>query len=182
MKLALAGALAFVLSAPVSPAVSIAHYPQVHRAICSDGRGTVFRIDADTFLTAEHVSDGGCTVNGEPVEVTEATEELDFAILATAQKGHGLPISCEGFRPGQYYFAAGYAFGWPLQRTVMVRAHAQKHYTGLTILFGPELFVGGMSGGPVMDAKGRVVGIVNARNEEYHVSFSRELKDTSLCK
>lgn len=177
-------AAALLVAAPVPASAPASGYPQVHQVICSAGmRGSAVRISDDTYVTAAHVATlNGCSIDGEPMQVVRAEGEIDFAVLHTERHGHGFPVNCEGFRPGQYYFAIGFAFGWPIQRTVLVRAEEARHITGMAIMVGPELFIPGMSGGAVVDEHGALVGIVNARNEQFHVSFSRDLRDTSACR
>ncbi len=50
---------------------------------------------------------------------------------------------------------------------------------GLRILQGS--IVGGMSGGPIYDASGMVVGI-NSATDGKQLALSRELRDTILCR
>ena len=159
------------------------YYQQVHQVICPSGRGSAVRIADDTYVTAAHVATiPDCAIDGEPMQVVATDGKLDFAILHTGRHGRGFPVNCDGFQEGQYYYAVGFAFGWPIQRMELVRATGMRHETGMEILVGPELFIPGMSGGALMDASGALVGIVNARNEYYGISFSRDLKDSSVCR
>lgn len=188
-KAALMGLTALVSTSatePTKPPEPLSTYPQVKQVLCGFGAsGTAFRIDADTYLSVAHVTKMfGCKINGEPIQVVESAG--DFSILHTDDSREGgLPISCEGFKAGQFYFGTGYAYGWQLQRTVMLRAHFLDQIGGIAhgmrILYGPETVIPGMSGGPVMNAKGEVVGMVNAYNKIWGLSFSLSLSDTSLC-
>ena len=161
----------------------IANYPMVHQVICAGGKGTAFRIGPTTLVTAEHVSAiGGCTVDGIPFTATPE-KDLDVAILDyPLPRLGGMRINCEGFKPGRYYFAVGYAKGWPWQTMVVLYATYRKADNGQRMLLGSPTVIPGQSGGPVMDETGAVVGVVNAYSPFFPISFSRELKDTSLCK
>ena len=164
----------------------IVDYPLVHRVMCEGGdiRGSAFRIAPTLFATAAHVAAlDGCTLDGDPVSVAEINGILDSAVIQAGKpKGGAFPVSCAGFTPGHWYYAVGYAYGAPVQMMVPVYAVTRRHMSGMQIFKGPELFIGGMSGGPVMDSAGNAVGVVNARNVEAKISFSRAFKDTVLCR
>jgi len=180
MKLALAGAIAFVLSAPVSPAEPPYHYPMVKQVICDRSKGTAFRLGS-TFVTAAHVSSKpGCLIEGQPF-LAIPEPGLDFATLDGLPAKEGMKINCDGFVPGRWYHAVGFAGGNPWQMTVTVLATWKKTDAGIRILMGYPTFIPGMSGGPVMNEAGEVVGIVNSYWPGQPFSGSRELKDTTLC-
>ena len=175
---ALASAVA--LSAPVNTVQPPYHYPTVKQVICPTARGTAFRL-GDTVVTAAHVSAKlGCRIGGE-LFTQEPEGHLDFATLSGLPIGRGMKINCEGFIPGKWYHAAGYANGNPWQTTVTVLATFKKSDHGLRIMMGYPTFIPGMSGGPVMDSDGAVVGMVNTYYPGLPFSGSREMKDTSLC-
>ena len=48
-------------------------------------------------------------------------------------------------------------------------------------LLGPQV-IPGMSGGPILNSRGEVVGVVNRYTREMPLSYSRALKDTSVCR
>jgi hypothetical protein len=181
--LAFAGALS--LGASDAPVLTTSH-PYVHQVICAGARGTAFQINSNTALTAAHVSSiGGCKINGMPVEVVETDPSGDFAILRYHwfPRSRGLRLSCEGYRNGQVYVGIGFAKGLPIQRAL-----AGQYLTTLpkaklewATLFTPVPFIPGMSGGPVFNGRGEVVGVVNAYSPFFPLSFSRSLSDTSLC-
>lgn len=174
--LALAPAALFV-SAPVSAPTT---GPYAHDealivpVICTQAAGTAFKIGWNTYITAAHVSDNeGCTIGGQVVDVTRRDGKTDFAELRGPSSPHSLPLSCAGFKPGRIYLARGWVPGWGLMRLPWLA-------TELTDA-GQRVFVGdaipGMSGGVVMDRRGRVVGIVSKRLATRATSLS----DTSAC-
>lgn len=187
MILRIAGALAALcLSTSAAqttvPASTLAHYPQVKQVICAKSRGSAVRIGNDTFISVTHVTtNSGCSIDGEPITVTYSDGGLDFSILRTARPGRGLEIDCGGFVPGEYYFATGFAYGWPIQTTILIRSTSLRSFNGLAILYGPQTVIPGQSGGALLNAAGKIVGVVNAYNPVLLLSFSRALKDTPLC-
>jgi hypothetical protein len=164
------------------PDAPIPYYPQIHQVSCDLGKGSAVRIGDDTYVTAAHVSKlSGCSIDGEPLQVVNQSGELDFTILHSNAHGRGLKINCGGFVPGDFYYATGFAHGWPIQTTILLRATAFKGWHGFTILYGPQTVIPGQSGGAVMNAAGELVGIVNAYNSALGLSFSRPLSETVLC-
>lgn len=156
------------------------HYPMVKQVLCKYAKGTAFRL-GDTVVTAAHVSNNyGCTIGGEAF-TANSEPGLDFATLEGLPIGRGMKINCDGFKAGEWYHAVGYASGNPWQMTVTVLATWERAGNGVRIMLGYPTFIPGMSGGPVMNGAGEVVGIVNSYWRGQPYSGSRELKDTSLC-
>jgi S1-C subfamily serine protease len=200
MKLAIALALSAVVPAaasvaPASPAppVSAAADPTpyflpldlVEKIECGNKVGSGSRIDSDTVITATHVVDqGGCTIRGKPAEVIYSDPNQDFSVLRAADKsGSRMAISCAVPVEGAEYFAIGYAFGedfvvQPLTGTAS-KVRSGK-FAGMKMLRGN--IYPGMSGGPVIDRAGSIVGIVNAAPRNGLSSMlSLSLSGTYLC-
>jgi S1-C subfamily serine protease len=107
-------------------------------------------------------------------------------------------VSCRGFREGRFYLAGGYAFGVrPMLHGLRYgggRGQVSELKDGRPEARGDDfpLFDGlafpGMSGGPVVDLEGRLVGIVNGSNvmsAPHPLAASallRDLKSTELCR
>jgi len=180
MKLALAGLLLAAVPAPVSPAQPPYHYPMVKQVICHGAKGTAFRLGLNVVTAAHVTSRPGCRIEGDEVSAKDEYG-LDFALLSGLPIGKGMTIDCGGFVPGRWYHAVGYASGNPWQMTVTVLATYKTNNDGMRVMMGYPTFIPGMSGGPVMNEAGEVVGIVNAYWPGQPFSASRELKDTSLC-
>lgn len=158
------------------------NFPLVHQVVCAEGKGTAFRVGRNTFLSVAHVASlTGCTIDGAPFTAT-LDGPRDFAILdVPINRGGALKINCDGFTPGEWYFAIGFAKGLPVQALVTVLATYAKLPNGMRVLIGSPTFIPGMSGGPVLNSRGEVVGTVNAYNRIYPLSFSRALRDTEAC-
>ena len=181
---ALAIPLASAVPPPQAPAELVAvNFPLVHQVMCDRSRGTAFRVGPNEFMTVAHVAANyGCTINGAPFTIRTINWKLDAAeIDLPIRKLGAIEVSCDGFIPGKWYYAVGYAYGLPYQSMIAVYAVKNPHNSGMQIFKGRGTFIPGMSGGPVLDDQGRAVGTVNAYNADYGLSFSRAFKDTIVC-
>lgn len=157
-------------------------------------RGTAFFINKDTLVTAAHVVENRMCVDAVTLAtVTEEylSREKDFALMKTTDIAiFDIPeITCEGYKTGERYDAVGYAGG---VRLLLNRLTATKDFTAddhdirgepaghLRILDGDV--ISGMSGGPIFDQDGKVVGINSATNHLLGIGMSRSLSDTILCR
>ena len=160
----------------------------VYKIVCSSGgRGTGFAVDHNKLVTAAHVvrDQGSCHVNGRPVTVVHIDAATDIAIVSVAvENTRRFKLSCAGFTPEKSYVGAGYAQGtdFVAQRVMGTDTFAKgDKFGGMRILTGH--FYRGMSGGPVVDENGVVVGIVSGGPILPFIpeALSRELKTTHLC-
>lgn len=184
-KALLAGVLALALEPIDFGPTIVTHHPYVERVFCNGGTGTAFKVASGQWVTVSHVSDNqGCTIDGKPVTVIENDAWGDFSIIDFPDNRQGgIEVNCQGFQDRQWYFGMGYGKGVPQFKAV-------RHSTVLSFLYGrrgwaileANRFVPGMSGGPVFDQTGRVVGTVNAYGIFERISFSLPLSGTSLCK
>lgn len=132
------------------------------------------------MISVNHVTSlHGCFIDGQPA-VPHPEDNLDFSTIDLPAKG--LRINCEGFKDNEIYWAVGYAWGGPVQRVITLVGTGQKDSsTGEAILLGNPTVIPGMSGGPILNSRGEVVGTVNQYSPMFPLSLSRELRDTSLC-
>lgn len=157
-----------------------------------DGSGTGFLINNRTVVTAQHVVEDmySCTIDGVALKMDQENKTLDYATLSIGTRGlESLPIRCEGFKRGENYYAIGYARG---SRFTMNRLIASSRFENATDENGQRIgthlrelrgtAIPGMSGGPILDKDGYVVGITVAISTSgVDRVFSRELKETHLC-
>lgn len=169
-------ALCLGLSGPAEAKVVVDPRPVV-QVICEDRKGTAVAIDHDTYISVVHVTEAkGCQINGVPIEVLH-TDAKDFSILKGPRTEVKARYSCRGFKPDAEYIAVGYGGGWPTLMYQPLRASGFKVVGQPYQMFTGEV-IPGMSGGPVYDRRGRVVGIVNMR----WPARSLPLSETNLCK
>lgn len=180
----LCGALALAFSAQartVEPR-TISGFEAVKQVDCTRSKGSAFRVRGGRMVSVDHVTSNiGCEIEGRPITAV-GESGLDFSIIDQPNAGTGFPVNCDGFIPGRYYFAVGYARGWKWQTMVMLLATYVQTENGYRLLLGDPTVIPGMSGGPILDEHGAVVGTVNAYTRGAPFSFSRELKDSSLCR
>lgn len=176
-----ASAVALVSASP-APDIAFVDYPSVRQVTCQQGKGSAVQTSSG-WLSVAHVTGlQGCTIDGAEIQVLEQNRDQDFSrIVVRNHRMAPVAIDCRGFVAGHYYWSSGYALGAPFQTAVRIRALGIAHNNGLKILMGARTVIPGMSGGAVFSDRG-VVGVINAYNPLMGLSFSRELRETSVCK
>lgn len=166
---------------------------QLEQTAIQFGSGTI--IAHDRVLTAQHVVEGAtmCTIAGKvPVKVSYINAAIDIAVLdAPLGSSPVTPITCDPYAKDQPYLMFGYAkgtefaldFGKFSGQYADMKIADPSASGGIRIMNHMALFPGsttpGMSGGPVIDMSGHVVGINNATGDSF--AASRQLADTELC-
>lgn len=162
----------------------------VRQLKCDNGNGsgvtgTGSYIDRDLVLTAHHVTGNrSCSIDGTPVQVVYSNADLDISVVRTPDVSEArMTTSCTAPRAGEEYFAIGFANGrdFVVQRftaTGTAVPARSRDFHGMNVFRGASYH--GMSGGPVIDRDGNIVGTLNAGNER-SVMLSRSLSETYLC-
>lgn len=160
--------------------------------------GTAFYIGDGKFVTARHVVRneeakgkplfGTCTVNGMPITVLDVGKGfVDYAMFTVpVYPPYRAILSCNGFSQSRIYYASGFAYGNPwvvTQRLVASGSKSPEPGVG----YNEDLLRGsstaGMSGGPVVDDTGVVVGMVSAGADQGEtMEMFLSLADTPVCR
>ena len=133
---------------------------------------TAFSINSDQglYMTAAHCVPGSYAsegepadeprIDGQPLTVLYLSQELDLAIVQAKTKRPALAPRLTPLLVGNELGAYGYGYGGkaPLFRTATVSVFLPDELGNEWMMFDSAL-IGGMSGGPIVDRDGRVVGI-----------------------
>lgn len=192
---------AFMLSssAPSSDIGPVIADGSVVRLKCGGGNGSAVLIGADTLLTANHVIAGDrCgmwdTQRGNvafEVQTQDVASDLIIARIPAADRPT-LSVNCEGMVAGERYWLVGFAN--KMERTSSLPVTATATIVNARMPSGVALGLRrveqagggrgrvGMSGGPVIDAQGRIVAINSAVGTNWTTeTYVKELKDTAVC-
>lgn len=183
MKNIFAALACLMLASPVaaSPPVDLGPPPvtdptfPIVRVDCATGFGSATHVGGGKYISVNHVTSLiGCKVNGVPIHVTYADKKKDFSTFTGPVLPSAVKISCDGFKRKDIYVMRGYAFASsaPWFQPVI----AAVEYEGFMTFVGDDF--PGMSGGPVLDTKGRITGTVNIGNPTGGV----DLKYTPICR
>jgi S1-C subfamily serine protease len=171
------------------------------RIRCGNSRGTAEVINGNVLLTASHVVKGrDCVIDDgseEPARLVYDRPDMDYAILyANTGDRRRIPINCGGFITGDIYFMVGFAGGIDF---VVQIAEATGEFANRRDYKSGQPFhhvrtlrgvvthrasaIGGMSGGPVFNRFGEMVGIIVASptDKTKPEAYVRELRHTFIC-
>lgn len=126
-------------------------------------------IAQNKVLTAEHCVGEKLRADGRLAQVLRKDEYYDLALLAVKTgKKPALTLreaDVELFEP---LMGIGYAFGWSTLTPLQVSGAVINKWPEPKLapgIFVQTDYIGGMSGGPVVDHRGRMVSIVQQRNQ-----------------
>ena len=125
-------------------------------------------IAANRVLTAAHCAGKPMFVDGRPAFIIRSDDHYDLLLLTTSTTKPSLTIRARPPTPREHLTALGFLFGWstPAALPVSVLLVDMPGWSvttpGLIVLPG---YVRGMSGGPVVDRRGQVVGIIQQSQE-----------------
>jgi S1-C subfamily serine protease len=127
--------------------------------------GSGFFVTADYIATNAHVLSGAHTArvsSGQDVGVTTlviyVNPSLDFAVLKSPVKGQPLPIRTGPITDGEPVTAVGF----PQGRRVVASSTGTVRGLNEFAIIHDALIAGGSSGGPLLGADGRVLGVNTA--------------------
>lgn len=137
------------------------------RVTNSAGSCTGFVVARNRVLTAQHCVGESMKAGEYPVNAVVADEVLDLALLRVIATQEPLQLRDTVVQPFEELTAIGYAFDFPRVMALSVRAVIVGIAPSPAMV--PGLLVqgesiGGMSGGPIVDRDGRVVGMVQRGN------------------
>lgn len=143
---------------------------------------TAFSINRDQglYLTAKHCIDpydeAGEDVpqlDGKALQVVFSSDDLDLAIVRSDVKRPALQYRTDRLEIGNEVASLGYGAGFatPMLRTAVVSLFLRDDKGAEWILLDNAL-ISGMSGGPIVDRSGRVIGVNDKSNQYSGMSLS----------
>jgi V8-like Glu-specific endopeptidase len=170
--------------------------------VCNGRGGTAFAINSDTLVTANHVvgATGVCTNGNNTSQLADRDDDASYQVVRRDRDNDVAILRSTGYVEGSYrvncdpmdssktYVYAGYPHGGrDLQTsggtpgdhyyTAQTNSGETTHLRGVT----GGTPVGGMSGGPVLNNQGQVVGVVIGYSPGNGQAAVKELRDTPVC-
>lgn len=147
--------------------------PSCATVLVEGGHGSGFFVSEDgLFITAQHVVEGSSIIkiklhNGPilTAELLRADAALDVALLRVTGAGYTpLPLAAEEPEVGEDVFAIGTPTDVELGQSVSRGIVSGRRRIDETVFLQTDASVSpGNSGGPLLDAQGRVVGVVQRK-------------------
>lgn len=160
---------------PTPQAVARDVIPSVVLLSCREQLGTGFFAEPHLIVTNEHVTCDSDPINVQMVDgerglafpTTRRSKDLDIAVLHTALEGKPLPLaSAGGLVTGDPAMVVGNPKGLDSTFHVGTISNPHRFINGLNYLQIDARINSGNSGGPALDARGRVVGVVSLKRRD----------------
>lgn len=134
------------------------------RLTSESGQGfcTGFMVAPNRILTASHCIENAVFADGTPTQLIQKDDYYDLAVLSTVSAKHPLRIRVAPTTYDEPLKGIGYGFGWDKPLVTVFRVMIPNHKITPEAVSGVIMqgqAIGGMSGGPLIDSQGQVVGI-----------------------
>jgi len=133
------------------------------------------------YATAAHCTGIDMKLDGNPVGMLYRNDANDLMVLQTAAPGKpALKARTKDIKQGLSVAALGYGWGWdqPMLRTgaISIADISPKDFGSRPHTLFDFPFIGGMSGGPIVDSEGHLVSIVQQSNTREVAGMGQTLK------
>lgn len=174
---------------PFSSVAQVVHYNRDNTCDCGSATLVAVRNGKALWLTAAHVAgpvgneftikcrkDKGQVVKGVVIDKLNHSGFATDAALILSDAPEGMqPVTVAAYDPAYGPWTnAGYGYGEnpKMGNGRLWVSTSQKTEQGDGIIYGSGLFVGGMSGGAMFDARGYHVGITNGSTNGFSIATS----------
>lgn len=144
---------------------------------------TGFQVAPGRIMTAAHCVGDDMKADGMAVKVISADKYFDLALLSGGLNRPALKFRERAVERFEQLISLGYGYGWN-KLTIMTHEVMIPNYrvvdqvaVGMIVRGG---YIGGMSGGPVVDQSGLVVGVVQMSNSQVGFSVGTTVIKTFL--